>query len=223
MCGRYFRHGVSWSDYQAWLNLVPPDETDPPEATYNAAPGSYQPILRRAHAGHVELAPALWGLVPSWWKKPLSEKSFSSFSAKSETAAQKPVFRGAYRHHRCLIPVSGYYDWTGRPGARTPFAIGLRNRRHFCLAGLYDVALIEGSELHSFAVLTTEANDAVAGIGPRMPVILRQSDFTRWLDPFEDRVGDLLTPFGSEEMDIRPAHPDVGNVRNDHSGLIQEQ
>ena len=222
MCGRFFRHGVTWADYQAWLNLIPPDEIEPPEATYNAAPGTYQPILRMAHRGHVELAPAFWWLVPSWWKKPLKEKSFSSFNAKSETVAEKPVFRGAYRHHRCLVPVSGYYEWTGRKGAKTPFAIGLRNRRHFCLAGLYDVALIEGSELHSFTILTTEANDATAGVHARMPVILEQRDFARWLDTSE-KVDDLLRPFPAEDMDIWAAHPDVGNVRNNHSDLIRDE
>lgn len=222
MCGRFFRHGVTWSDFHAWLNLIPPDEVDPPEATYNAAPGSYQPILRNAHGGHVELAPALWGLVPSWWKKPLKEKTFTTFNAKSETVAEKPVFRGAYRHHRCLIPVSGYYEWTGRKGAKTPFAIGLQNRRHFCLAGLYDVALIEGSELHSFTVLTTEANEATSGVHHRMPVILHQSDFARWLDVSE-KVDDLMAPFPSEDMTVWPVHPDVGNVRNNHPDLLLER
>jgi putative SOS response-associated peptidase YedK len=222
MCGRFFRHGVTWADYRAWLDLVPPDETDPPEATYNAAPGSYQPILRRSHSGKVELASALWGLVPSWWKKPMKEKTFTTFNAKSETVAEKPVFRGAFRHHRCLVPVSGYYEWTGRTGAKTPFAIGLRNRRHFCLAGLYDVALIDGSELHSFTVLTTTANDATAGVHHRMPVILHSADLELWLDGEPKEIPHLMRPFPAEGVHVWPVNPAVGNVRNNSAELIEE-
>jgi len=135
MCGRFFRHEVSWAAYQVALDLIVPEGVDPPEATYNAAPMSLQPVIRPAEtAGHTEMAAMVWSLVPSWWRKPLKEKSFSSFNAKAETAAEKPVFRGAFRHRRCLVPVSGFYEWTGQKGARIPFAIGLRNRRWFCLA-----------------------------------------------------------------------------------------
>lgn len=222
MCGRFFRHGVTWADYRAWLNLVPPDETEPPEPTYNAAPGSYQPIIRMTRNGTAELAPAMWGLVPSWWKKPLKEKTFTTFNAKSETAAEKPVFRGAFRHHRCLVPVSGYYEWTGRAGAKTPFAVGLRNRRHFCLAGLYDVAHIDGSELHSFTILTTTPNDATASLHHRMPVILHQADFERWLDTDNRKVDDLFEPFPSTDVHVWPVDPAVGNVRNNYPALAEE-
>lgn len=222
MCGRFFRHGASWADYRTWLNLVPPPGTEPPAPAYNAAPGSYQPIIRQTRDGTAELAPALWGLVPSWWNKPLKEKTFATFNAKAETIAEKPVFRGAFRHHRCLVPASGYYEWAGRKGAKTPFAIGLRNRRHFCFAGLYDVAHIDGSELHSFTILTTTPNDATAGLHDRMPVILHTGDYGRWLDTDNRRFDDLFMPFPSADMHAWPIGPDVGNVRNNYSGLIEE-
>lgn len=227
MCGRFFRHGVSWEEYRGALDLIPPESTDAPEPTYNAAPMSLQPIIRHApedqrNSGALEMAPALWSLIPSWWKKPLKEKSFSSFNAKAETVHEKPVFRGAFRHHRCLVPLSGFYEWTGPRGAKTPFAIGLRNRRWFCLAGLWDRAMIDGSEVDSFTVLTTTPNDLMAGIHTRMPVILRPEHYGRWLDPQSGPVDDLFEPFVTDDMHAWVVGPDVGNVRNNHPGLIEE-
>ena len=113
-------------------------------------------------------------------------------------------------------------EWTGRPGAKTPFAIALRNRRHFCFAGLYDVAHIDGSELHSFTILTTQANDATAGIHSRMPVILHPADFDRWLDTDNRKVDELFEPFPSADMHVWPVGAEVGNVRNNYPGLIEE-
>ncbi|MEM9740761.1 MAG: SOS response-associated peptidase family protein, partial [Pseudomonadota bacterium] len=105
MCGRFFRHGVSWIDYRAMLDLIPPDGIDPPEPTFNAAPMSLQPVIRQAERGvGYQLVPMVWSLIPSWWKKPLSEKKFTSFNAKCETLAEKPAFRGAYKYRRCLVP-----------------------------------------------------------------------------------------------------------------------
>ena len=223
MCGRFFRHEVTWAEYHDALNLIPPVGVDPPEATYNAAPMSIQPIVRVApEQDHIEMAPCMWSLVPSWWTKPLSEKKFTSFNAKCETVAEKPVFRGAFRHKRCLVPVSGYYEWSGPKGRKTPFAIGLRNRRWFCLAGLWDCALIDGSELHSFTVLTTVPNDATAGIHDRMPVILHPGDYQRWLDPTSGDVTDLFEPFPSEDIHAWVVGPAVGNVRNNYPALIEE-
>jgi len=223
MCGRFFRHDVSWADYRAALDLITPEGVEPPEPTFNAAPMSLQPVLRRAdREDHCELVPMVWSLIPSWWKKPLSEKKFTSFNAKCETLAEKPVFRGAYKYRRCLVPVSGFYEWTGPKGAKTPFAISLRNRRWFCLAGLWDRAMIDGSEIESFTVVTTKPNDLMAGIHTRMPVILRPEAYTRWLDPQSGPVDDLFEPFATEDMHAWFVGPDVGNVRNNHPGLIEE-
>lgn len=228
MCGRFFRHGVSWEEYHASLGLVAPDGVAPPEPTYNAAPMSVQPIIRHAPdqgfggEAPLELAPCHWGLIPSWWTKPLSEKKFSTFNAQSETAHEKPVFRGAFRHKRCLIPVSGYYEWSGEKGRKTPFAVGLRNRRWFCFAGLWDSALIDGSEIQTFTVLTTQPNDVMAGLHHRMPVILEQHDYKRWLDPHSGDVSDLFEPYPAADMHAWVVGPDVGNVRNNYAALIEK-
>ncbi len=223
MCGRFFRHGVTWAEYHDALGLIVPEGVDPPEATYNAAPTTYQPIIRPVSRGDgLEMALARWGLIPSWWKKPLSDAKFTSINAQSETAADKPVFRGAFRHRRCLVPVSGYYEWSVSGRSKTPFAFSLRNRRWFCLAGLWDVALIDGSELESFTILTTSPNDFTAGIHDRMPVILAPEDYGAWLDPTSGDPSRLFAPFASEALQAWPVAPAVGNVRNNYPALIDE-
>lgn len=223
MCGRFFRHGVTWAEYRDALALILPDGVDAPEAVYNAAPMSWQPIVRRReHAPGREMALALWGLIPSWWSKPLSEKKFTTFNARCETVATAATFRGAFRHKRCLVPISGFYEWTGAKGRRQPFAIALRNRRWFCCAGLWDRAMIDGSEVDSFTILTTVPNDLMAGLHNRMPVILRPEDHDAWLDTSDTKVERLWEPFPSEDMQAWPVGPDVGNVRNQGPHLIEE-
>lgn len=230
MCGRFFRHGVTWEEYHAALGLIIPDGVAPPEPVYNAAPTSLQPVVRlrpegdgpEDTVGQREMAPAMWGLVPSWWKKPLSEKKFSTFNARAETVDTSNTFRGGFRHRRCLIPVSGFYEWTGEKGRKQPFAIGLRNRRWFCFAGIWDRAMIDGSEIDSFTILTTTPNDLMAGLHTRMPVILKPEDYATWLDTSNRRVEHLYEPFPTEDMHAWPVSPAVGNVRNKGPELIEE-
>ena len=219
MCSRFFRQAVDWPEYEAAVGLIPPEHVDPPEATYNAAPMSVQPVIRPRIGGGTEMVPMLWGLVPSWWTKPLSEKKFASFQADAATAHEKPVFRGAFRYRRCLVPVSGFYVWTGARGEKQAWAVALKNGGWFCLAGLWDCAMIDGSEFDSFAVLTTQPNDLMAGLSTRMPVILAPETYMWWLDPARDTSG-LFAPFPAGDMRAWRIGPDIGNVRNDFAGLI---
>ena len=223
MCGRFFRHGVSWEEYRDSLGIIPPEGVDPPEAKYNIAPMTYSPIVRRdIDTKRLEMAPCLWGLVPSWWNKPLSEKKFSTFNARSESVHEAASFRGAFRHKRCLIPVSGFYEWMRDGKSKTPFAIGLRNRRWFCFAGLWDVAHIDGSELHTFTILTTTPNDLMAGIHTRMPVIIHPSNYERWIDGDYRKLDDLFDPYPTDDMHAWVVDQKVGNVRNQGAELIEE-
>lgn len=221
MTGRYFRKEIDWAAYQRRLPaLIPPPGVQPPEATYNAAPRSVQPILRIApEQAHIELAPAEWGLVPGWWTKPLSELNARPFTARSRDAPYRPFFRAAFRHHRALVPVSGFYVWTGRAGAKQPFAVGMRDADWFCIAGLWDSALIDGSEIHTFCLLTCQPNDVLAGLATQMPVIIAPKDYMNWLDPMRGGE-DLLQPCPAAEMQAWPVGQSVGNVRNNSPDLI---
>lgn len=223
MCGRFFREEVSWEAYHAAVNLVPPLNVDAPEATYNAAPMSVQPVIRwTRERSHIELAPCFWGLVPSWWTKPIQERKFSGINADAETAHERPVYRGAFKYWRCLVPVSGFYVWVGEGRRKQPFAVRLKNREWFCIAGLWDTALIDGSVLESFTILTTPPNDMMAGLSVRMPMIVEHRKYQRWLNPMSGDATDMFEPFPAADMQAWPIGPDVGNVRNNNPGLIEE-
>ena len=146
----------------------------------------------------------MWGLVPSWWHQPLKEKKFSTFNARAEGLQESNTFRGSFRHRRCLIPASGFYEWTGPKGSKTPFAIGLRNRRWFCFAGLWDRAMIDGSEIDSFTIITTQPNDLMAGLHTRMPVIIDPQNYSRWLTASTREVERLFEPYPTDAMHAWP-------------------
>tara|TARA_R110000796_G_scaffold63957_15_gene148059 strand:+ start:1051 stop:1740 length:690 start_codon:yes stop_codon:yes gene_type:complete len=228
MPGRFFRQDISWDDYREATGLVPPPGIEPPEPAYNIAPSQFVPIIRMAPEGEyvppgtVQLAPAYWGLIPSWWNKPLSEKKFSTFTARCEDLEFSNTFRGPFRHHRCLVPVSGYYEWTGPQGHRKPHAIGLRERSWFCFAGLWNRAMIDGSEIDTFTILSTRPNRMISDLSSRMPVILKASDHLRWLNADNRKVSDLYAPYPAAEMQAWPVSPAVGNVRHQGAGLIRK-
>lgn len=182
------------------------------------------PILRRAPEGEyaprhaVQIAPAYWGLVPVWWKQPLSEKKFSTFNARAEGLEESNTFSGAFRQGRCLVPASGFYAWS----SGTPFAFALASGASFCFAGLWSRAMIDGSEFDTFAIITTEPNLAVAGIAESMPVILAPENYGRWLDTYDRDPHALLKPYPTHLMRSWPANPAVGNVRNQGEALLWE-
>jgi putative SOS response-associated peptidase YedK len=222
MTSRFFRRAIDWSAYRARLDLVPPPGVAPPEPQYNIAPNAMAPIFRRAPDGEyaprgaIQVAPAFWGLIPVWWNRPLTEKNFSTFNARAETIAESNTFSGAFRQGRCLVPASGFYVWS----EGTPFAIGPKDGTWFCFAGLWSRWMYEGSEIDTFAIVTCEPNLAVAGLSSSMPVILDSADYARWLDPLNARAGSLLKPSPPDAVRVWPAHPAVGNVRNQGEEMV---
>ncbi len=155
-------------------------DIEPFPPRYNIAPAQPVAIVRQHHRGR-ELALVRWGLIPSWVKDP---REFAMLiNARAETAAEKPSFRGALRHRRCLVPASGYYEWTGRTGARIPHLFRPADEGLLAMAGLWEHWLgADGSELETMAILTVAANRSVAAIHDRMPLILRPAQFDSWLD-----------------------------------------
>lgn len=223
MCGRFFRTEVSYEEYLAHFDLYRSDDFPGVEAAYNVAPTQIAPVVRQPQESRrAELVPARWGLVPGWWNKPLKEMKFSTFNARSESAATSRIFRSAYRWRRCLVPVSGYYEWSGPKGRKTPYAIGCRNRRWFCLGGLWETAVVAGEVLDSFTILTTFPNELMAGIHNRMPVIVHPGDYARWLDAHGGDAADLCAPYAAAEMEAWKVGAAVGNVRNQGRELIAE-
>jgi putative SOS response-associated peptidase YedK len=135
MCGRFVQR-YTWDDVQDVCGL--PDGPAPNlQAHYNVAPTDPVSVVRLATDGAAELVSMQWGLIPWWWKKPLKLLP-ASFNARAESIGDKPMFRDAFRRHRCVIPASGYYEWLKRPDGRLPYFISAADGSVLSFAGLWD-------------------------------------------------------------------------------------
>lgn len=192
---------------------------------YNVAPGTDIPIIR----AHEDQARALglvrWGLVPFWAK----DAAFGArtINARSETAAQKPAFRAAFRHRRCLIPADGFYEWAGEGREKRPHFIHLPGRAPFAFAGLWERwSAADGAVLDTCAILTTQANERLAALHHRMPVILPESAYADWLNPRESRpkaLGALLQPYPPEGFAYYPVGDRVNRPENDDAACLERR
>jgi len=213
VCSRY----SLTSPPEAVRNLFGCAAADDFPPRYNIAPTEPVIIVRQDPKGARELRLVRWGLIPPWVKDP---REFATLiNARAETAAEKASFRGAMRHRRCLVPASGFYEWTGERGAKQPHLIRLKDRDLFAFAGVWEAWLgADGSEIETMAILTTGANADMALIHDRMPVILDERDFDRWLDCRSGRtedVLDLVHPFPDGRMIVTAVSPILNNPRAD--------
>ena len=164
-----------------------------------------------------------WGLIPSWADDP--EIGARMINARSETAAEKPSFRAAFKKRRCLIPTDGFYEWQKTNGPKQPFHIRLRDERPFALAGLWEMWQEDGGpEVHSCTILTTGANDLLAPVHNRMPVILDPENYDFWLDPDvqeKDSLTGLLKPYPSEALQAYPVSRFVNSPSNDDPRCVE--
>jgi putative SOS response-associated peptidase YedK len=162
-------------------------------------------------------------MVPYFAKSVADFKGFSTINAKAETLTSKALWRVPFQRRRCLVPADGFYEWK-RLDEKTkqPYAFGLKSGEPFAFAGLWDAWKDPaGDWLQSFTIITTEPNELTATVHERMPVILKPSDYGRWLDreATERPPLDLLRPFDAAKMTAHPVDPRVGNVRCDEPGL----
>lgn len=217
MCSRY----SLTSPIEAVRAVFRTKGAEPFPPRYNIAPTQPVAIVRNNDKGERELALVRWGLIPPWVKDP---RDFTLLiNARSETAAGKPSFRGAMRHHRCLVPTNGFYEWTGKPGAKRPHLIRPKqassNHGLMALAGIFEHWMgADGSELETMAILTTSANAAVARLHDRMPVIIGEADYDRWLDCSPgsvEPVRDLLRLAADDFLEVIEVSPKLNNVRNE--------
>lgn len=191
---------------------------------YNITPTQPVPVIT-AEQGRRHFVLMRWGFVPSWAKEmPQS----LLINARGESVAEKPSFRGAFRHHRALIPTDGFYEWQqdgaggkGR-GGRQPFFIRRRDRKPFAMATLWDNWMpADGSELYSCAIITTSANALLSPIHHRMPVILEEKDWARWYDPSasERELLPLLRPADEDMLEAIPVSTRINSAAHDDPTL----
>lgn len=218
MCGRYVLTADT-DTLQMAFDLTTVPETMPPR--FNIAPS--QPVAVITNDDPQTLTYFQWGLIPSWAKDP--KIGYKMINARSETVAEKPAFRAAFRRRRCLIPANGFFEWQKRDGGKVPKFIHMQDNSVFAFAGLWEVWYSpEGDELRTTTILTTDANDLVAPIHDRMPVILERRDYQRWLAPDEqkaDALTPLLKPFDPGKMATYTVSTFVNSPANDTPEAIE--
>ena len=169
--------------------------------------GWREPIVSviRQDAGQVILEPGYrWWLVPGWWKKDLKEVP-TTFNARGEECAGKPMFRSAFKSRRCLIPAACFFEWAKPEKVKTQ--IGRADGHPLLFAGLWEEwRPAEGESLRSCTIITTTPNAVMEPIHNRMPVILGPEEWREWLDPETPaaQLQHLLRPCPDEWLVARP-------------------
>jgi putative SOS response-associated peptidase YedK len=213
MCSRYSLTSPAEAVRSYFSAVV--DHDFPPR--YNIAPTQPVAIIRKSETQVTELALVRWGLIPSWVKDP---KAFSTMiNARAETAVEKPSFRAAMRHRRCLVPTDGFYEWTGAKGDKRPHLVTQSSGGLMAMAGLWEHWLsADGSELQTMAILTVAANASMQPLHDRMPLILPSEMFEPWLDCRSGSVGGieaLLNPSVGPDLTSTPVSRRLNNPRNE--------
>src|SRR6267142_7051316 len=234
MCGRF----VSPEEraLERAFDLGRRDNPNPFARRFNVFPTDTIAFLRTpSNSDRLELAAGRWGMVPHWWKEAKPPKT--SFNARLEEAADKPMWRDAFSRSRCLIPAEGWYEWqavervdpaTGEiQQAKQPYFVRAKDTEIFCFAGLaaYWKDPKTGQALRSCAILTARAEGALAEIHDRMPVVLPPEAYTAWLhrkivDPVNTRAlaAKRVPPSAFAQWKVRLL---VNNAKSDGPELIE--
>jgi putative SOS response-associated peptidase YedK len=218
MCGRFTLASTSPGELR---QRFPLGESVEIEQRFNVAPGDdvLSVIVRE---GVAQGALLRWGFTPPWADDP--SVGFKMINARAETVAEKPAYRDAFRRHRCLIVADGFYEWqreggtAAGGGGRQPFHVTRADGAPFAFAGLRTAwQQPDGAWLRSCTIVTTHANELVAPIHPRMPVILEPADDEAWLDPETPlaHAQALLRPLPVPETHARPVSKAVNDARYD--------
>ena len=175
----------TWSEVLQFLRIFgPPRAICSPTTT--SSPTMTDDVIRRGKDGRRELVPMRWGLIPAWGAKSLRETP-ATFNARAESVADKPMFRDAFKGQRCIIPASGFYEWTGEKGNKQPHPFTAAGAPLFLplCRFLWDPLGRDhaaGEDVLSCTIIVCGANKWMQAYHDRMPVILDEKDFDGWLD-----------------------------------------
>ena len=199
MCGR-FTDLYTWDDIYAYYSLIgeTPTNWGP---SYNVCPTDEAGVIMQ-HEGKRRFARMRWALVPRWWSKSLKESArLATFNARAETVRTKPFFRDAFKNGRCLMPVSGYYEWhwnnlDDKKEKPQPWYFIRKDGQVMTVAALCETwnDRAENQTIRSCAMVITEPNKFVAEVHDRMPVVLDESQFEQWMNGTPDEAAELMKP-----------------------------
>lgn len=214
MCGRLslFAHRA---DLEERFEASP---SEPLDQRYNIAPGDDVAVIRSDEPAVIDQY--TWGLLPRWvddpnaWAYPIN--------ARAETVEEMPTFQEAVERRRCLVLADGYYEWSGTRGSKQPYRVARRDDEPFAFAGLWDRWTSNGDERRTVTIVTTAANDTVAPIHDRMPVILEPTEEDRWLEAADPEArAALLAPYPDNDgLEMFPVSRRVNDPTNDEPSVV---
>ncbi|MBT8132008.1 MAG: SOS response-associated peptidase [Gammaproteobacteria bacterium] len=220
MCGRF----AFYSPAEAVSRLFSVEDPPQIEPRYNIAPTQFVPIVRDHEDEPRTVSMLRWGLLPFWAK----DKSIASrlINARAETVAEKPAYRDSFKKRRCIVPVNGFYEWVKQGSSKQPYFISQGGDEPFGLAGLWSTWRDKKNEdeiIETFTIITTTANEAIAALHHRMPVVLATDDYDEWLAVDHENASDLqrlLVPAPPESFKNWPVSRQVNNARNEGPELV---
>ena len=223
MCGRF---GL-WASPKQIADHFQLQEPLPFTPRYNIAPSQEILAVGQTREGQRKAAWLRWGLVPHWAKD--DKVGYKMINARAETIFTKPAYKAPAKRHRCLVPASCFFEWqrTAKGSRKQPYCIRPKDQGLFAFAGLWEHWQDEEADrkIDSCTIVTTQANEAVAELHDRMPVIIGEADFDLWLDrSVEDleRLQPLLEPVSGQELEIYPVGLEVNSPKNDSEELIKK-
>lgn len=228
MCGRYvlyqeldeinhFLNSVESRRYQA-------DDKGEFRPNYNVAPSHIMPVVYTNEDGKRILTPMHWGFMG--WKPKEGDKPFLPINTRDDKVIKSQMWKDSFLHKRCIVPVNGFYEWSGSKGNKTPHFIYPSEGKLMGFAGIYNDLAPEGKDAEfSYSIITTSPNKIMDKIHDRMPVILHPEEFEDWLNPKNDDPKFLkvfLEPYPDDGIKEHIVSKAVGNVRNNEAGLIEK-
>jgi putative SOS response-associated peptidase YedK len=204
-----------------YIRGTPPAGIPRLEPVYNLCPTMTSPVLRIVNGALcVELM--YWQLIPLW--EPDFKTRLATINARSETIFSSLVFRELIVRQRCIVPISGFYEWKREGKVKRPFKIHLKDDAIMSIAGIWETWCARTSEARSsFSIVTTSANSLMKDIHDRMPVILSRNEEDEWLDPEvhePERLRRMLKPSPSEMMSAVEVSPLVNSAKNNSPDLL---
>jgi putative SOS response-associated peptidase YedK len=228
MCGRYV--SVSSPTILAERFGAETVRVEETEQNFNVTPRADVPVVAVSKTtSERTLDLVRWGLIPSWAKDmSIGDKLIN---ARSDTVASKPAYKRAFAKRRCIIPADGFYEWQKREGEKKkqPWFIRRRDGEPLAFAGLWEIwhdpeVGDDAPRIKTCTIITTDANDLMKPIHHRMPVVLDESDWERWLDPeFGDieTLQKMLKPAPSEEFEAWEISTRVNAAANNGPELLE--
>lgn len=215
MCGR-FTQFFTWAEVHAFLDVLGAPRNIQPR--YNIAPTDTIDVAAIGRDGDRKLVPMRWGLIPSWRNKPLRELP-ATFNARRESVAERPMFRDAYWQRRCIIPMSGFYEWINTPVGKQPFFISGASQPVLGVAGLWDRWRDPaGDWVISATMIVQPANNFMGRIHTRMPTFVDIEDVDSWLSGAAGL--EALKPASEELLTARAVSKRVNKVGNSDDATL---